>query len=71
MYKLFKFYQGHSDKSNLSLAPQPLGLASDLYTQESKVNFLTECKADHYTRADSHPNPGKVSQIETNELITF
>lgn len=27
--------------SNLSLVPQPLELASDPYTQESKVNFLT------------------------------
>lgn len=37
--------------SNFSLAPQPSELASYLYTQESKVNFLTECKAHHYTTA--------------------
>lgn len=39
--------------SNLSLVPQPLELASDPYTQESKVNFLTERKADHYTIAET------------------
>lgn len=39
--------------SNLSLVPQPLELASDPYTQESQVNFLTERKADHYTIAET------------------